>query len=507
MVTERRRLSSERGTTGTTVLGGIVREEDYNLDWRGANRYTIPDKMSKSDGTVAAGLRMVKLPLLGADYSVEPPDDTPLRTEQAAFCESQLMNMSFSWQYYMNHVLRMLNYGSFPFEKVRERTLLPNGQSGIGIRKLAPRHPKTVLEWHVDKHGGPLGILQQTLDDKFNFQDVWIPIRDLLIFVNEQEGADLKGQSLLRPAYKHWWIKQGMESVDAVAKEKRGMGIDVVELTEDASDDDKSLFESALQTIRTHERNYMVYRKDKGEYKIEGVGESGTLDTIATIELHDIRILRALLTEGITNENNSQFRVGKDKSEITMMSIAAIGENILETHNRHYIKQLIDWNWGPQEPDAYPKLRHSRLDTRDVAKLAQAIASLSSSGFIAPTPEIQKELLDLLDMPLTGSDKLPAPADIPPVRERQVETMTNLARRYFEEKNLDSLVKLSVPFKSEAANYYKRGNSPLERVAAQSKANHEADMLKEVLVGVVIDFFDRDEFDEQALRQVLMEAR
>jgi hypothetical protein len=498
----RRRVTSEVGTTGTPVFGGIVREEDYNLDWRGSARYTIPDKMAKSDGTVAAALRMIKMPLLQGEFTVESPDDTPLRKQQAKFCESQILNTSFSWQYYMNHVLRMLNYGSFPFEKVREVTLLPDGNTGIGIRKLAPRHPKTVLEWHVDRHGGPVGILQQTMDDRLDWQDVFLPIRDLLIFVNDQEGSDLKGQSILRPAYKHWWIKQGMESVDAVAKEKRGMGIDVVELTDEADTDDQEKFESALQTIRTHERNYMVYRSTKGTYRIEGIGESATLDTIETIELHDLRILRALLTEGLTNENNSQYRVGRDRSEITMMSIAAIGDNILDTHNRHVIRQLIDWNWGPLEPDEYPKMRHTKLDTRDVARLAQAISQLSGAGFIAPTPEIQEELLELLELPpATG-----AVAQIPPVRERQIATMTNLARKYFETKDLDALVKMSVPYKSEAADFYRRGNSPLDRVAAQSKANHEADMLKEVLVGVVVDFLAHDEFDESALRQVLMEA-
>lgn len=492
----------ELGTTGTPVFGGIVREEDYNLDWRGAARYTIPDKMAKSDGTVAAGLRMIKMPLLTADYTVEAPDDTPLRKQQAEFCESQILNMSFSWQYYMNHVLRMLNYGSYPFEIVREITLLPDGNSGVGIHKLAPRHPRTVLEWHVDPHGGPVGILQQTMDDRFDWMDVFIPIRDLIIFVNDQEGSDLRGQSILRPAYKHWWIKQGMESVDAVAKEKRGMGIDVVEMTDEASADDQTQFESALQTIRTHERNYMVYKSTKGTYRIEGIGESSTLDTIQTIELHDLRILRALLTEGLTNENNSQFRVSQDRSEITMMSIAAIGKNIIDTHSRHCIRQLVDWNWGPLPKDEYPQMRHTKLDTRDVARLAQAISQLSGAGFIGPTPEIQAELLELLELPPSNQ----AVASIPPVRARQIETMTNLARKYFEARDLESLVKMSVPYKSEAADFYRRGNSPLERVAAQSKANHEADMLKEVLVGVVVDFLQNDNFDESALRRVLMEA-
>lgn len=498
-----RRVATEKGTTGTTVLGGIVRDEDYNIEWHGANRYKIPDRMSKSDGTVAAGLRMIKLPLLSAEYMVEPASDSPIHKAQADFCHSQLMNMSFSWQYYMNHVLRMLDYGSYPFEKVKHLTLLPDGQRGVGIRKLAPRHPRTVLEWHVDKHGGPTGILQQTHDDRFNFMDIWIPIRDLLIFVNDQEGSDLKGNSILRPAYKHWWIKQGMESVDAVAKEKRGMGIDVVELTDEANNDDKSAFEAALQTIRTHERNYMVYRADKGTYKIEGVGESATLDTIATIELHDVRILRAMLAEFISNESNSQYRTTKDKSEITMMSIEAYGENILDTHNRHFIKQLVDWNWGPQPADEYPKMRHSRLDNRDVERLARAVSLLSGAGIIRPSIEMERELLELLEMPIPAEGTEP----IPPVRERQVETMTSLARKHFEDKNLDGLVKMSVPFKSEAAKFYQRGNSPLERVAAQSKANHEADMLKEVMVGVLVDFFDRNEFDEHALRDVLMGAR
>lgn len=512
MVSQRRRrpTSREQGSTGTNVFNGIVYEHDYNTDWRGTNRYLIPEKMVKSDGTVSAGMSALKLPLLGLEYTVEPPDDTPIRKEQAEFCQSQILNMSISMDYYMTHVLRMLDFGSYPFEKVWERSLLPNGQLGIGLKKLAPRHPKTIKEWHVDLHGSPRGVLQQVNNLDLTPTEVFIPVRDLLIFVHEQEGSDFKGQSILRAAYKHWSIKQGMESVDAVAKEKRGMGIDVVELTAEATTDDEEKFEAALQTIRTHERNYMVYRADKGIYRIEGVGESGTLDTIASIELHDIRILRALLAEYIAVGTGQSGKFGSyamhtDKTSITFLAIQTKAKNILDTHNRHLIRQLIDFNWGPLEKDEYPKMRHSRLDTREVQPIAQALTTLTGSGLITPTPELERELRELLELPpLVGSAT--GRRVIPPVRERQVDSLTALGRKFFESRDLNALVNVSVPFKSEAATFYQQGNSPLDLVSARSKANHEADMLKEMFVQIMVDFFDEKEFDEDTLRQSLMEA-
>src|SRR3972149_72337 len=62
----------EIGATGTEVFAGMLTQQDYNPDIGDTNRYTIYDKMRKSDGQVRAGLMAIKLPLLRAEWPVEP---------------------------------------------------------------------------------------------------------------------------------------------------------------------------------------------------------------------------------------------------------------------------------------------------------------------------------------------------------------------------------------------------------------------------------------------------
>jgi hypothetical protein len=52
----------------------------------------------------------------------------------------------------------------------------------------------------------------------------------LIVFVNEMEGMNWWGTSLLRPAYKHWFIKNTLYKIDAIAHERQGLGIPYVSI-------------------------------------------------------------------------------------------------------------------------------------------------------------------------------------------------------------------------------------------------------------------------------------
>ena len=202
--------TDEIGATGSEATAGELIQTDYNAALQGLPAYDIFDRMRFSDSSIGTGLWVIKLPLMRATWTVEPPTDTPKDREIAEFVEADLMGMTIPWQEYLWQVFLMLDYGSFPFEIVWEI----RDDHRAHLRKLAPRHPRTVTKWLIDDHGGFNGVEQQTLRSS-GFHTVIIPPEKLIVYVNQKEGSNFRGVSLLRRVYKHWMITERLENAVA----------------------------------------------------------------------------------------------------------------------------------------------------------------------------------------------------------------------------------------------------------------------------------------------------
>src|SRR5436309_1117832 len=66
---------TEIGGTGTTAYGGIILTE-YNPDLRGLRGIQTYDKMRKNDAKVRATLRLVKSPILSAQWYMDPASNS-----------------------------------------------------------------------------------------------------------------------------------------------------------------------------------------------------------------------------------------------------------------------------------------------------------------------------------------------------------------------------------------------------------------------------------------------
>ena len=269
----------------------------------------------------------------------------------------------------------------------------------IHIRKLAPRHPRTITKWLVDANGGFAGVEQQTMRTS-GFHTVTIPANKMIVYVNQKEFSDFRGISLLRACYKHWVIAERMQLTDAIAKEKRSLGVDVGTLEGEGGNMAvrRGQMERALMTLHSHEKQFFTEVKGQTAYRLEGLGRGGTLDPLETVEYHDLRILRALLAEFIAmGDKGGSLAQHRDKTSFFIMALAAVGEMVGDTTDVHLIRKMVDYNFGPQEE--YPHFRHSRLDTRAVKELADAVKALVESGVLIPGPDDEDEMRTALDFP------------------------------------------------------------------------------------------------------------
>jgi len=185
--------------------------------------------MKRADGTVRGALRLLKTPIMAARWFVEPESDTALDKNVASFVEKNLFEeLSVPWSRIVEDALLMCEFGFMPFELV-----FTEDAGKLKLQKIAPRHPLDIMEWIWDGNGGIRGIIMEpSLFMDYGFQGaieptidqrypIFIPIEKMVIFTLEQEAGDLRGISILRSAYKHYYFKD-CKSEDTEILTKRG---------------------------------------------------------------------------------------------------------------------------------------------------------------------------------------------------------------------------------------------------------------------------------------------
>src|SRR4051812_18470141 len=86
--------TKEIGTSGTIIFGGFLSNTDYNLNLTGPQGIAIYDQMRHGDATVKAALLAVKLPILSAEWRMDPASEDQADKDIADWVWDQLNGMS-----------------------------------------------------------------------------------------------------------------------------------------------------------------------------------------------------------------------------------------------------------------------------------------------------------------------------------------------------------------------------------------------------------------------------
>jgi hypothetical protein len=389
-------VEKELGSAGTyyrRMLGG----EEYNTLVSGHNGTKTFDEMRRSDSTVRQSLRIAKTPVLAGRWFVEsanPGDEEA--DEQSKFISKCLFNwMSISWFQFLIEALLMLDFGYYTFEKVftvRQVSTNPDKapQTRVVWKKFAPRHPLDVEEWEYDQHGGAQGAWFAAWDGT---SPVWIPIEQLLVFSYDREAGNVEGISLLRSAWKHWYYKDNLYKIDAIQKERHGIGIPVIKLPPNFSSKDRELARELGRNLRTNERAYVVLPP---MWELQFADIKGRLvDIASSIEHHDNAVVRNVLANFVGTETSAAATV---QVELFLKATRFIADIIADVLNKYAIPELIDFNY-PRVTD-YPRLGVRRIgETADWRTLSFAIRNFIGAKVIQPDDELETWVRKEMDLP------------------------------------------------------------------------------------------------------------
>lgn len=348
--------------------------------------------MKRADGTVRGALRLVKTPIMAARWFVEPASDSALDKNIAEFVQDNLFNkLNVPWSRVIEDALCMCEYGYFPMEKVYG----PIDSDGkMRLKKIAPRHPLDIREWIYDVNGGPDGIIMEATEAT-GWEPTPIPIEKLIVFVLEEEGGDMRGISLLRSAYKHYYYKDTLYKIDAIQKERHGIGVPIIKLPLGFSDDDKRTAEDLGRNLRTNERAHIVAPEN---WTIEFAKLEGQpVDCLPSIKHHDDRIMINILAPFYDDGDAKE-----DSMSMFFKATRYIASTVSDTFNHFLIPQLVDFNFAR---GGYPKLRARRIgEYEDLRTMSFAFRNFVGAGAVMPDEELEEFLRREMDLPPADID-------------------------------------------------------------------------------------------------------
>ena len=374
----------------------------------------VYDRMRSQDAQVGSVLRAVTLPVRRTNWWVsrddarpevarQVADDLGLPVQGEAFRRPSRTRDRFSWPDHLRLALLMLPYGHSVFEQVYR----PDGDM-LRLRKLAWRPPQTITNFDVAPDGGLRAVEQASVAGG---DPVRIPVERLVVYVNELEGSRWTGRSLLRTAYKNWLLKDRLIRTQAQTIERNGMGIPVYTAGEDEDDLSKGL---RIATSYRSGASAGTAIPNGAELKLLGV-EGSVPDADPAIRYHDEQIARAVLAHFLNlGTQTGSWALGSTFADFFTLSLQAVAQQIADVVTQHVVEDLVDANWGPDEPA--PSIGFEEIGSRQAAT-AQALKLLTDAGILHPDKPLEEALRQSHGLPMADPSTREAPpaSPAPPV--------------------------------------------------------------------------------------------
>lgn len=383
------------GGSGTWKTFGYISNEEYlpQLLWR--RGIEVYDHMRR-DATVQGMLKAVKHPLLAASYDIEPAATTEFDQYVARFVKNELFNRNVKWRKFLRDALGKCDFGFALFEKTYEDTTF-EGQFRKGIKEIGWRKQWSILRWSTS--ADEPGVTQQLLSGPVD-----IPQEKLLNFVNDQEGDNDQGISLLRYVYGPWEMKRYLENTLMVAAQ-RSVGFPIVEYNLDSSKNDQARMKNSLENFRNSHQQYMFFPQGKFTWDWGKIETNIKTDLLPAIEHYQQEIDRSVLAQFLdlgagrsSGSGTGSRALSEDHSQLFEKALEAVINEIVDEVNTNLIQQLCDLNWSKM-PNGYPKLVYSNIGDENLAVLSDYAYKLASVDLLTPDPDLEDWLREVGDMP------------------------------------------------------------------------------------------------------------
>ena len=389
--------------TGYAKPVGISRlaETNFELKWpQSVRQYS---RMVREDAQVKSLIKGVTLPPQRTTWRVDPNGADVARVQLVAEdLRLPVLGESGSdpvtstgghvaWQEHLYWALQSLTYGVMFFEKVYK---IVDGRDRLW--KLAPRMPDTISKINIADDGGLESIEQAPRPGSRVGKPIVIPVERLLVYVHDPVVQDWTGTSMLRPAYKHWVLKDQLMRLEAQVLERNGMGVPVYTT---ANPEDREELDRGQTLAAGLRAGSEAGASIPFGAKLEIAGTKGQLvSPREAIDFHNREITKA----GLAHVLNLDGKGGSDalaetKLDMFVQSLQTIGEQIATVANKYLVEEMVDiafdTSGGP-----YPRLVFDPIGSKKELT-AESLSILTNSGVILPDKDLEEEVRRRYSLP------------------------------------------------------------------------------------------------------------
>lgn len=357
-------------------------------------------KMGREDAQVTSVLRAVTLPIRRATWYVDPngaPDeivsavseDLRLRTKGEDPSKPFAPRSGrVSWEKHIEQALKALQYGNMFFEQV----YAPDADGREHLVKLAPRWPGTIQSIDIADDGGLESIRQSPLSTKRRVGEVrTIPVDRLVAYVFDDEGSRWTGKSVLRPAYKHWKLRDSLLRLELSTLDRNGMGVPVYTGSEMAADPDKDL-EDGQTIVEGFRAGEHAGASIPQGAKLQLLGVSGQLvSPREAIAYHDSMIAKSVLAHFLNLEGKGgSYALAETQSDLFVQSLQTTAEWIADVATQHIVEDLVRVAF-PDHRGLMPRIAFDPIASKKEI-LPADLAALNNAGLILPDKDLEEDL-------------------------------------------------------------------------------------------------------------------
>ncbi|MFO0271387.1 MAG: hypothetical protein ACK53W_12735, partial [Gemmatimonadota bacterium] len=249
-----------------------------------------------------------------------------------------------------------------------------------------------------------------------------------LLFRTTSRKNNPEGRSILRNAYRPWFLLKNIQDIEAVGIERDLAGLPVVSiptkyLTSNKPEDIaiRNAYERIARDLKFNEQGGLVIPSDTYPnadkspssvrmVTVELLSTAGqrAIDTSRVVTRYQQDIARTVLADFILlgQTERGSFALSKNKTDLFLRAIETFLNQIASVLNRHLLPRV--WAFNAMDPATIPTIVPGRVSPVDLGELGKFITDLTASGaMLFPDDALEAHLRDVAGLPAKeGSDVL-----------------------------------------------------------------------------------------------------
>lgn len=425
-VTEKGYVTPFPGWLAGWAQQGDLSEQIPELLW--PNSVRVYTTMARDDARISSMLQAISLPIRRTSWRIDPCGASDEVVEHVAadlglpivgaddMVPRKRTKGRFSWGQHLQQALTYLQFGHSVFEQVYQIT---DGRAHL--LKLSPRPQTSIAFWNVARDGGLVSI-EQWPAGMFSTLGVnvqapvtmsqQIPVERLVVYVRDPNPGVWQGNSLLRPAYKNWRLKDELMRIEAAAARRHGIGVPVAWAPPEESSDPERVAEYQ-KAASAYQGGSSAGMGLPSEAKFSIMSPSGTpMDPRRAIEYHDHQMALVALAHFLNLDGKGgSYALASVQQDAFVQAVGAVADHVRETAQSYIVEDIVDLNWGEDEPT--PRLVFDEIGSRQDATAA-ALQMLVNAGIITPDERLESFVRTASGLPAADPDTADEPPPVAP---------------------------------------------------------------------------------------------